>query len=80
MDTGLTGVLIDVSPEKYVTPHTTIVKAVESFIDDDKKNGLAAECSVDKIHYRLQREFLDDDAKWLMTTRFEELFQAKSNK
>ena len=71
--------MIDVSPEKHVTPHSTIETAVFSFIDDDKKNGLAAECSVEKIHYRTQRDFLDEDAKWVMTTRFDEIFKAKFN-
>lgn len=58
------------SPE-IVTPHSTIVKAVMSFIDDESKNGLAAECSVDRIHYRTQQDFGDENAAKLMTASFE---------
>lgn len=74
VDTGLTPVLMAVSPPEYVTPHTTIVKAVTSFLDDDSKNGLAAECSGENVHYRVQQEFGDDKAEWIMTTSFERLW------
>lgn len=80
VDTGLTPVLMAVAPPEYVTPHSTIVKAVTSFLDDDSKNGLAAECSGENIHYRVQQEFGDDKAAWIMGSHFEELFRQKYGK
>lgn len=66
-----------VAPSEYVTPHSTIVRAIESFLNDDSKNGLAAECSGENIHYRVQQEFGDDKAAWIMGSHFEELFKEK---
>lgn len=65
-----------VTPSEKLTPHTTIVKAVMSFVDDDSKNGLAAECSGENIYYHVQQEFGDDKAKWVMTS-LSELMQGK---
>lgn len=70
VDTGLTPTLMAIAPEEIVTPHATIVKAVESFINDDSKNGLAAECSTTNIHYRVQPEWGDEMAERLMTGKF----------
>jgi 15-hydroxyprostaglandin dehydrogenase (NAD) len=71
VDTGLTGILMAVSPPEYVTPKTTIVKAVTGFIDDASLNGQAAECSIDKIHYRKQPEWGDEGAEFIMTNKLE---------
>jgi hypothetical protein len=68
VDTGLTHTqLMPFAREGFETPHSTIVRAVESFIDDDSKNGLAAECSTTNIYYRTQREWSDDAARQVMT-------------
>jgi len=75
VDTGLTGLFVGVSPPEYVTPHSTIVKAVEVFLDDDSKNGLVAECSGEKIYYRDQHEWADDKAKWVMSVSFDKAVQ-----
>ena len=75
VDSGLTGTLMAVSPPEYVTPHSTIVKAVDAFLDDDSKNGLAAECSGENIYYRPQHEFADDKAAYVMGENLEKLFK-----
>ena len=66
-----------VASADVVTPHQTIVRAVMSFIDDESKNGLAAECSVQNIHYRTQQEFGDEMAKKLMTASFEKMWKER---
>ena len=71
VDTGLTGVLIAVSPPEYLTPKSTIVRAVAGFIDDDSMTGQVAECSVDNIHYRKQPEWGDQGADFVMTNNLE---------
>lgn len=71
VDTGLTGRLIAVTPQEYVTPTSTIVRAVEGFINDDSLNGQAAECSVNSIHFRKQPEWGDKEAEYIMTHPYE---------
>lgn len=71
VDTGLTSILMEVSPPEYVTPKTTIVKAVTGFIDDSSLNGQAAECSMDNIHYRKQPEWGDAGSEFIMTNKLE---------
>jgi len=71
VDTGLTGVLMAVAPPQQVTPKSTIVRAVTSFIDDDTLNGQAAECSVENIYYRKQPEYGDESAEYIMTNKLE---------
>ena len=71
VDTGLTGVLMDVSPPEHVTPKSTIVRAVTGFVDDASLTGQVAECSVENIHYRKQPEWGDQDAEYIMTNKLE---------
>ncbi|EXJ66929.1 uncharacterized protein A1O5_10124 [Cladophialophora psammophila CBS 110553] len=71
VDTGLTGVLMSVAPPEYVTPKSTIVRAVMGFVEDDSLTGQAAECSIDKIHYRKQPEWGDEGAEYIMTNKLE---------
>ncbi|OAP60321.1 hypothetical protein AYL99_05323 [Fonsecaea erecta] len=71
VDTGLTPVLMEVAPPEFVTPKSTIVRAVMGFVDDDTLSGEAAECSVDKIHYRKQPEWGDAGSEYIMTNKLE---------
>jgi 15-hydroxyprostaglandin dehydrogenase (NAD) len=71
VDTGLTQVLIALAPPEYLTPKSTIVRAVTGFIDDDSLTGQVAECSLGNVHYREQPEFGDDGAEYVMTNKFE---------
>lgn len=67
VSTGLTQTLVEHTEDKYVTPVSTIVRAVMGFVDDASLNGQAAECSRDNIYYRKQPEFLDEEAGYVMT-------------
>ena len=67
VSTGLTQQLIDATEDKYVTPVSTIVRAVMGFVADASLNGQAAECSRDKIYYRKQPDFSDEEAEYIMT-------------
>ena len=71
VDTGLTGVLIEISPSEHVTPKSTIVRAVTGFVDDDSLTGQVAECSVENIHYRKQPEWGDQGSEYVMSNNFE---------
>ncbi|KIW77786.1 hypothetical protein AYO21_06904 [Fonsecaea monophora] len=63
--TALTKIYSFTCPEEYITPASTIVKAVMNFIDDDSLTGQAAECSGENIHYRQRPEFSDDKAAFI---------------
>lgn len=71
VDTGLTGILMAVSPPEYVTPKTTIVRAVTGFLDDASLTGQVAECSIENVLYRKQPEWGDDGAEYIMTNKLE---------
>ena len=71
VDTGLTPTLMEVAPPKYVTPKSTIVRAVMEFVEDSSMTGQVSECSVDKIHHRKQPEYGDDGAEYIMTNKLE---------
>jgi 15-hydroxyprostaglandin dehydrogenase (NAD) len=80
VDTGLTPALMAVAPSEYVTPRSTIVRAVMGFVKDDAVSGQVAECSVDKVHYREQPAWGDDAAEWIMTNKLEALMKARASK
>lgn len=71
VDTGLTQVLMAVAPPEFVTPRSTIVRAVNKFLDDDTLTGQAAECSGENIHLRKQPEWGDEGSEYIMTNKLE---------
>jgi len=71
VETGLTPALMAVTLPEYVTPKSTIVRAVVGFVEDDTVSGQVAECSVEKIYYRKQPEWGDDAAEWIMSNKLE---------
>ena len=71
VESGLTPTLISITPQEYVTPKSTVVRAVVGFLGDDTPTGQVAECSIDKIHYREQLEWSDHAAEWLMSDNLE---------
>ena len=69
--TGLTEqTLVPFAEQEVITPHSTILRAVEGFLNDDTKTGLAAECSTTNINYHSQPEFGDEAARQLWTTNW----------
>ena len=66
VDTGLTGVLMAACPPEMVTPHSTIVKAFETFLNDDSVTAMAAECSGDSVYLQDHQKWSDDKARFLM--------------
>lgn len=53
------------TPKEHITPLTTVVRAVEGFINDDSLQGQAAECSAQSITYRPQLEYADETTKFI---------------
>jgi len=62
--------LIDAYPEEKLTPISTIIKAVEGFINDDSITGQAAECSGKNVYYVPVKEYPDPEAEYLVGGKF----------
>lgn len=58
--------LLDVFPKERLTPLSTIIKAVEGFIDGEG-SGQVAECSGLNVHYRDPPSYSDEDAVFLVS-------------
>jgi hypothetical protein len=56
----------DVCPPEFLTPISTIVRAVEAFATDSTLTGKVAECSGEKVHYREMLEYSDAAAEFIM--------------
>lgn len=61
-----------------VTPHSTILEAVQTFLNDDSKNGLVAECSTTNIHYRNQPGWGDEEARKVATIDFVKVIRERT--
>jgi len=61
---------VNAFPKERLTPISTIIKAVEQFLADDKITGQAAECSGENIHYRPVHSYSDDNAEYLVGRKY----------
>lgn len=68
---------MDIIPPKNVTPQSTILKAIDIFMNDNTITGVAAECSGENIYYREQPDFGDEGAAWVMGPELGELYKQK---
>jgi len=59
--------IIDNMPPEMVTWHSTMVKAINTFLGDDSITGEAAECSGADVIYRPAYEPLNDAAKFMLS-------------
>lgn len=57
--TPLVGALPDFCPPEFQTPISTVVKAIEGFLNDSSVTGQAAECSGENVYYRPMHEYSD---------------------
>lgn len=57
--TPLVGILPEVCPPEFLTPVSTVVKAIEGFLNDSSVTGQAAECSGENVYYRPMAEYSD---------------------
>lgn len=61
--------ITQVTPPEYVTPLTTIVRAVEGFVLDEEcaLQGQVAECSAQQVVMRPLNEYLDEASKHIFS-------------
>jgi hypothetical protein len=44
---------------------STVLKAVDVFLDNDSMNRETVELSLDRLYYRKRPEYIDDNVRWL---------------
>ncbi|TVY68740.1 5'-hydroxyaverantin dehydrogenase [Lachnellula suecica] len=64
MPTPLIGPVIPLTPTKYMTPFTTIMKVFDRFIDG-KETGQIIEASGENSYVSKQQEFADETSRWV---------------
>lgn len=64
--TALTSEYICKTPAEFTTSMTTVVRAVDQFLEDHSLTGRIAECTHGGIFYRDQPEYKDMAAEFLM--------------
>ncbi|KAL7270289.1 hypothetical protein RUND412_007006 [Rhizina undulata] len=57
--------LIDAWPREHVTPMSTVMKAYDMFLDDEKRlTGQTGECSLDQVFLRQKLEYPNESQRW----------------
>jgi 15-hydroxyprostaglandin dehydrogenase (NAD) len=64
MKTPLVAPLIPITPNKYETPMTTIVRAFDELLLSNK-SGQVVEASGPNLYYTKQQAYPDEIAKWV---------------
>lgn len=62
--------MVDAFPKDKLTPISTIIKAVEGFINDDSVTGQVAECSGLNVYYVPVKAFPDEEAEYVIGGKF----------
>ncbi|THW34282.1 hypothetical protein D6D22_08703 [Aureobasidium pullulans] len=52
-------------PKEHITPMSTVLKAVDTFIADDGMSGQVVELSLDQMFFREQPEYPNESQRWL---------------
>jgi 15-hydroxyprostaglandin dehydrogenase (NAD) len=55
----------DKFPKEHITPMSTVMKAVDLFLDNQNMTGETVELSLDKLYHRQRPEYIDDNVRWL---------------
>lgn len=69
MTTSIVALLNPVTPTKYVTPLSNIMRGYDRFLDCNE-TGLILGASGESLYVREQHEYADEIAKWVATDSF----------
>ncbi|KAH9204678.1 hypothetical protein DL95DRAFT_319006 [Leptodontidium sp. 2 PMI_412] len=58
--------LLDLFPREHITPMSSVMKGFDVFLEDEMMTGKTVEVSLEKVNFREQVEYLDDNQKWLI--------------
>jgi hypothetical protein len=64
MPTPLVAPIIPITPTKYATPLTTIMRAFDQLLDS-KESGQILKASGENLYARKQDEYPDEVARWV---------------
>jgi 15-hydroxyprostaglandin dehydrogenase (NAD) len=56
--------VLDKFPAEHITPMTTVLKAVDTFLGDDKMSGQVVELTLNELHFRKQPEYANESQRW----------------
>ncbi len=54
-------------PKEHITPMSTVLRAYDMFLGDDKLSGKVVETSLDQVHFQEPPEFSSESNRWLST-------------
>lgn len=57
--------LADIFPKEHITPMSTVLKAYDTFIGDDKMNGQTVETSQDQLFFRQKADYPNESQRWI---------------
>lgn len=70
--------LLAAFPDEMLTPASTIVSAINVFLDDSSRTGQVAECSGREIHYRPVLPYCNAAAEFLSAGSFAQVVDMKA--
>lgn len=59
--------VMDKFPKEHITPMSTVLRAYDMFLKDDKMSGNVVELSLDQIYFREPPDFSTESNRWLST-------------
>lgn len=65
MKTPLLAPLIPVTPDKYETPMTTLMRACDELLEGNM-TGQTVEASGEELYYQKQQAYPDETVRWLL--------------
>lgn len=57
--------MLDRFPKEHITPMSTVIKAYDTFLEDDRLCGQIVELSLDKLYFRTQPDYPNESQRWL---------------
>lgn len=55
----------DIFPKEHITPMSTVLKAFDTFIDNEDMTGQTVELSLGELYFRKQVEWANESQRWL---------------
>jgi len=52
-------------PKEHITPLSTVNKAIDAFLQDDKMTGQVVELSQENIYFRQQVDYVNESQRWI---------------
>lgn len=57
--------MLDRFPKEHITPMSTVIKAYDTFLEDDTLYGQTVELSLDKLYFRTKPDYPNESQRWL---------------